>query len=244
MHKIYFYINYFVPLQRYSNNRMKKRSKITVKFFLNKNLAARGEKGKALYPLYILVTYQRKSTQLKSHFGGYMEDIEFLNTHHRGLVEFEAKTLQKVIEYEADKYGDKFTLAGIGERYHQYATPINNALERYLKEMLEKEMKATLEPMAIVPDYKNPLISSGLLYLAALRLIHDFDQKISPQLKGELEVNNSYFLLFPKLAGVYSFPTVIDWENGSHKKEIIREFSQFNPELTKSILKLIHKVIG
>jgi len=223
---------------------MKKRSKITVKFFFNKNLAAKSEKGKELYPLYILVTYQRKSTQLKSHYGGYLEDIEILNTHYSGLVEFEARTLQKVIEYEAEKYGDKFTLTGIGERYHLYATPIHNALERYLKERLEKEMKATLEPMAIIPDYKNPLISASLLYMAALRLIHDFDQKISRQLKGELEVNNSYFLLFPKLAGVYSFPTVIDWENGNHKKEIKQEFSQFNPELTKNILKLIHKVIG
>jgi hypothetical protein len=227
---------------------MKKLPKLTIKFFLHKNLSPIRKGGKEYYPLYILVTYHRKSTQLKSKFGDYSEDLESLNKKNPGLLEFEERILRKMIEYETELKGNKFSLVGLSERYEHYATSIYGAVQDYLKERLEKEMKATFDPMAIIPDYHNPQIGVSLLYMAALRLLPDFDKKITLELKDDLLANEHYYLLFPIIPGIYSFPTVIDWENGDHKQELAKEYTAlFGFKLKQGldrITALIDRAIG
>ena len=55
---------------------VKKEKKITVKFFLNRKVEpATGDKGEKYYPLYLMITYNRKNMQFRSKYGMFYSDL-------------------------------------------------------------------------------------------------------------------------------------------------------------------------
>ena len=217
----------FVPLQRLSFSMKKNLSKITIKFFLNRNLAPMQQHGKLFYPLYILVTFKRKSTQFKSKSDQYFEDIDNLKKDRPDILQFEERILRKMIEYEIENLGeDKFTLKGVSERYPYYATSIYIALETYLKDKLQKQMFSGGDPLAMVPNYENPAVTVPLLYTAAVRLFPGFENKMPAQLIEELQAYEHYQTLFPLEFFMYDFAVIIEWLNGDHEKVLTEAFTK------------------
>ena len=214
-------------MRRLSFIMKKNLTKITIKFFLNRNLAPMRQYGKSFYPLYVLTTFQRKSTQFKSKSEEYFEDFESLKKDRPDILEFEERILRKMVEYEVEKVGeDKFTLKGLSERYPYYATSIFIALETYLKDKLQKQMFSGADPLAMVPHYENPAVTVALLYTAAVRLFPGFESKMPAQLIEELQAYEHYHTLFPLEFYMYDFAVIIEWLNGDHEKLLTEAFTK------------------
>ena len=220
-------------------------SKITIKFFLNRNLAPMRQHGKSFYPLYVLTTFQRKSTQFKSKSEEYFEDFESLKKNRPDILQFEERILRKMVEYEVEKVGEeKFTLKGLSERYPYYAISIYIALETYLKNKLQKQMLSSADPLALVPHYENPAVTVSLLYTAAVRLFPGFESKMPAQLIEELQAYEYYQTLFPLEFYMYDFAVIIEWLNGDHEKVLEEAFTNVygnKPAELNRIVALLNK---
>ena len=235
-------------MQRLSFSMKKNLSKITIKFFLNKNLAPAVKHGKSFYPLYVLVTYNRKSTQFKSKSEEYFEDIESLHTQRPDILEFEERILRKMVEYEVELYGeDKFTVKGLSEKYPYYATSVFKTLEKYFKEKLKYQIIATNDLLAFVLDLDRPHVSVAMLYSAAIRLFPGFDTRIPLELQKELQAYEQYQTLFALENLMYDFAVIIEWLNGEHKATLEEAFTKGygnKPAELQRIIALLDKTTG
>lgn len=201
---------------------MIKTSKITIKFFLKKSLpAGSDESGKILYPLYIMITYKRKNTQIKSKYGSNYLNIEEVEKWDKGLISFEEKILRKVIEYEIERVGEeKFSLVGIGQKYEVYSTSIYWAIEKYMKRKLWSAIQRTNDELQMVLRYDTAQATFSRLYKAATLLFKDFNEKLSPELAQEVRAYQTYLQLYPESQFTYDFPTVIEWVNSDFRKTL------------------------
>lgn len=122
------------------NNRSKPLSKITVKHFININLkdskakyASFDDKGKyhdmtpPFHPLYVKITFQRATTQMKSLIGLDFTSVEEAEFKCGWLMDVESKMISDVIRREYEIHGDKFNLKGINEK----CRPFSNRLYDY-----------------------------------------------------------------------------------------------------------------
>ena len=78
-----------------------KPKKITIKFFVNKAVQPTIEGETKRYPLYALITYDRKNTMMRCHYGNYYKDLnEIERVHYPGLLAMEERIIRKTIDYE------------------------------------------------------------------------------------------------------------------------------------------------
>ena len=224
---------------------MKKDKKITVKFFLNKLLdGATGDKGQKYYPLYIQVTYNRKNMQIKSMYGEYYEKIEEVK---KGLMEFEERMLCKVIRYESSHIKEDYDLKGLKRKYEIYSGSISEALEQYLKPMLRLAILKTNDELTTILNFQESRATATRLYKASKMLFPDFKRHITAKLKEELEAYSYYNRLNPGQVFTYTFPTIIEWVEGSYKKELETKLKiayKSKPEIIKKIMILLEQAIS
>lgn len=224
---------------------MKKEKKITVKFFLNKLLdAATGDKGQKYYPLYIQVTYNRKNMQLKSKYGEYYEKIDDVK---KGLMEFEEKMLCKVIRYESSHITDDYDLKGLKRKYEVYSGSVPEALENYLKPKLRLTVLKTKDWLVPTLNFNEPRATVYRLYMASRKLFGDLDRFMNVKLHEELQAYAYYQRLYPDIFLDYSFPAVIEWVEGSYKKELeakLKTTYKNKPEIVKMVITLIEQAVS
>jgi hypothetical protein len=205
---------------------MIKASKITIKCFLKKSLpSGSDENGNLLYPLYIMITYKRKNTQIKSHYGLVYAEIQEVNEYDPGLIDFEEKIVRKIVENEIGRVGeDYFTLVGLGQKYDIYSTSIYWAIEKYIKEKLWKAIQKTNDELQMVLQYHSAHATFTRLYKAATLLFKDFNEKLSPELAQEVKAYQTYLQLFPERPYSYNFPTIIEWVNGDFRRTLAEAY--------------------
>lgn len=208
---------------------MEKQKKITIKFFLNKNLQPiqlEDEKGKPLlcYPLYIQVTYNRNNTQFKSHYGGHYSDmakIDEENLQGAGLLAFEENIVRKTMEHEIKKRCVKFDLKGINKKYDLYCTPIEALLNRNLKHKLYKLLlKQKPAEYSAIFKFDDPKVDVLLLYKAVTKLYEFFEKNIPANFKEEIKCYELFTSVNSKSRFSYTFLTIIDWKEGNAKEEL------------------------
>ncbi len=200
---------------------MVKSKKITIKFFLNKTVKPIKEKNSLTYSLYMLLTYNRRSTMLKCHYGKYYKDLESVEKiHYPGFLSFEERIVKKTIEHEISKQGAKFDIKGIGEQYEKYCLGIDLLLENQMKSKLWAYI-IRQEPFeySIALDWSNDKVSFSTLYDMAVRLYDDFEKNIPINLQNELETYLIYMKLYQSSFYQYSFPTVIEWLDKSAEED-------------------------
>ena len=224
---------------------MKKDKKITVKFFLNKLLdAATGDKGQKYYPLYIQVTYNRKNMQLKSMYGEYYEKIEEVK---KGLMEFEERMLCKVIRYESSQIKGNYDLKGLKRKYEVYSGSVAEALENYLKPKLRLTVLKTKDWLVPVLNFNDSRATVSKLYQAARKLFPDLERFMNVKLHEELQAYSYYKPLYPDIFLDYTFPTIIEWVEGSYKKELeakLKATYKTKPEIIKKVMTLIEQAVS
>ena len=220
---------------------MNKGPKITIKFFLKKSLPhGTDEKGNRLYPLYIMVTYKRKNTQIKSQYGEHyytrMEDVEKFT---KGVIPFEENILHKVMEYENEQAGeDNFSLVGLGKKYNYYTRSIYWAIETYIKELLWKAIQRTKDELQMVLKHHTAQATFTRLYKASNLLFRDFNKNLSQELTKEIKAYQGFLKIYPEIHFIYDFPTIIDWVNGGLRKDLNSVFKK-NKKDMEAILSLV-----
>ncbi len=203
-----------------------RQKKITVNFFLNKNVQpdsivdGKTGKEKDAYPLYISVTYNRKNMQFKSNYGLFYSDLKSVEA---GLLELEENLINKIIRFEHSSGDDDYEMKGLSKRYSIYANSLITILEAYLKPKIRLAILSANNELFHALDLnlqsgKNKVM---LLHKAALLLFEDYERKMSAGLKTEIE---TYQIIYPLLQskGNYDFPTMIDWMDGKYK-QVLRE---------------------
>jgi len=125
---------------------------VSLKHFLNKRLKPLFEEetpdAEPGYPLYTQVIFDKESTKFKANTGlrwigpetvyfseskeQYLDDDNYIREFEKGVFETDKKIL-KIVEYEVNKYNDKFTLKGLGKRLSHYGTPITDFIATTLR---------------------------------------------------------------------------------------------------------------
>lgn len=121
----------------------KREKKISIKFYLNKDVKSRSEiDGRVLYPAYVRVIFDKKSTKFR--LSGWVDEA-FESDFSEGKI-FENETriiseqLKRIVRYEEKAHGDNFTLNGLGDRLRLYnfslLTQITNQLSQEVDQLL------------------------------------------------------------------------------------------------------------
>lgn len=151
---------------------MKDISKITVKHFLNKNLPVK-QGDTILFPVYIKITFQRKSTEIKStihklyadSLDNYrlFNDIDFVN---------EAVMIQHFVTKGYQELGDKFTLRGIASLCRNYNEKrVKDLFINIVFDEFDNYVTIQKSKFSMILCNRIPSVSSYTYYEAALKLL-------------------------------------------------------------------------
>ena len=214
--------------------------KLTVKPYLNMKLMpeiAEDTDGTRLYPLYYLITYDRKSNHIKSRYGLFYYSLQ--DPKLNNLIKFETNLFQKVFEHETDKLKNPFELKGLNAKLDVYCTSIRILLSEYLKRKLKKSVFQTKNRAMFVLNFGDAKFDFGLLYDICKKIFPNINEFISPENEKEIFAYEQYENLYPERFAEYNFPTIVDWKYGSFK-------SDFEKQLLKksNSKKVVTEIIG
>ena len=202
---------------------MKKPKKITVKFFLNRNLQPIETEGSERHPLYTQITYDRKNTQIKCAYGWFYTNMDQVEEEDPHLLMFEENILKRSVQFELDKLGDNFRLKGLGRKYEKYCVSIHALFNTYLKARFKELLKnAQPEKFLEVLNIEKPNLDFFVIYDASQRLFDNMKDIIDPEFYEEMSIYQVYFDVYREALSdkKYEFPVVIDWLDGGHPKEL------------------------
>lgn len=204
---------------------MEKIGKITVKHFLNTTLANRSsisiqaDNGNFIesppsYPLYVKITFMRKTTQQKSIIDNYFENLEEAYKVYGATIEGEIKMIEDLISNEYRKRGDKFELKGLAKRCEVYKTAVPdlffseylwNDFTKVIIKGRSSNMRILLHRFPTTPVFQH--------YNAAIKLIDNKEELL--QMKSQFD----NFTLFEKcmIPLKKNQNSVFDWVYGTLK---------------------------
>lgn len=233
--------------------------KITVKHFLNKRLnpGSKHERyGGGLisdptdteqkkYPLYIKITVNRKTTQVKSDLNDYFATIEEVQKMHSQFINWEQQFIQNSISYELKNNGDKFALKGLNDRIEKYKKPVIQLLNDHLSEKFIKAFENSESEFAGLLILGTISTDLGMLNRAALKLIDGFED-LSKGFISEIKTYEIYKLLFNAEEN-YQSVTLLDWISGSNRKDSIKKFETVffsNHEMVQQAITTIDQLVN
>ena len=230
---------------------MKKDRKISVTFFLNKNVKPDSYthspllSGIKLYPLYLQVTYNRRNTQFRSFYHGNYSSLEeaFSSKEEKEHRRYEESLIKKVVEYEVRNLGKDFTLKGISDRYLNYSDNIVNPIDKYFRDIIYNAVvKTGSEFFEILDPWKLQNVSYNIYYNAAIKLHSDLNKKLPSDFEEELNMSRK-FLEWVSIQK--ELIRLIDWLDHSATKvyEAYLIKIRFNEEQIKNMLSFVNRVI-
>lgn len=211
---------------------MNKVSKITVKHFINTSLKGSKEfmekytfsddQGKKIkmeplfYPLYVKITFQRATTQMKSLYELDFTSIGEAEFKLGELLSIETEMITDVITGEYKRLGSKFLLKGIPDKCRIYSRSIKDL---FLKRMLMDEYNALITKSD--SKYKPLLIWSSLdipaevYYDAAIKLLDEKSQ--IHKLKNKFELCSQFHRISEK--NNLGNSMLLEWKYGAKKEK-------------------------
>lgn len=174
---------------------MKRTGKITVTFFINKNVKPEilhpmfsgGER----FPLYIQVTYNRRNTQFRSFYRKCYSTLEeaFYCEEDKEHRDYEESLIKKVVEYEVKHLAKDFRLKGLNDRYLNYSENIFNPIDKYFRDLIYNAIvKTDTEFFEILDPWKLQQVSFQIYYKAASNLIKELDKKLPYDFSDEMKM--------------------------------------------------------
>lgn len=118
---------------------MSKQSKITVKHYPNTNLKPQTDSGKAKYPLYVQVIFDRKIYKFKSEndYLKYVDDKDLEIDYIKNMLESEIKRVERSV-YLLAKHNEKLLTS---KDIYKYSKPLDKIIERNFGKLIELEFK-------------------------------------------------------------------------------------------------------
>jgi len=198
--------------------------KVTIKYFLNEDLSPAvyyTEEGIELnlFPLYVRVTYNRQSTRFKFSPSIHIEqnaDIEefFKERKIEFLLTEKEEIIERLIRYEANSYGEKFTLKGLGNRLLFYETSVIDFLLNIGEdfERLDELVKESKFDYLIGKPSNNPYVKLGIAYLTLGKepLINNFSSILEKMITASI----TYYVKVKM--------NVFDWLIRNNKNDVIQ----------------------
>lgn len=201
-------------------------TKITIKHFVNTTLRSKGvdifnHNGepvttKPLYPLYVKITFQRKTTQVKSIIDGYFNSVEEAQIKHGNLMKMEVDMIEHLILVDFAKDKERFDLKGIVKKIAIYE---QNILETVFDKMVwndfKREILKTRSDFMRLLLERNFKISPLIYYKAAIQLLDDSEAIVN------LKSNFDDYLLLEnlKLINTNELKTFTNWVFGDLKNK-------------------------
>lgn len=163
---------------------MEKISKITVKYFINTRVIPSdyivgGLNEQGIYdetliphPLYIKVTFQRNSTELRSIVHRDYCSLTEISRKDRDLMEIETKMIEETIRNEFKRLGDKFTIKGLRSKSEFYERDLIEFFsDTFLWSDYKAEVLKSKSEFARLLLTWNPQVKASTYYKAALKLL-------------------------------------------------------------------------
>ncbi|TAF67956.1 MAG: hypothetical protein EAZ55_01040 [Cytophagales bacterium] len=232
---------------------MKKPKKITVKFFLHTILKPLDEtkpEEEREYALYTRITYNRKNTDIKVHYGGYFRTLEEVRTLQPHLLPFEEQTFRKVVLHEVSKQGEDIDMKGLGDKYARYCLSIHALFSNHLKARLRSESAhARPKEFGEVIDFKKESLEFKLIFRAAKKLFENLEEVLSEEFWEEMRIYEAYYELYKKEVTqktLYQFPIVVDWLNGTHLMELeprLLAYFEAEPFMVSRAINTINRIV-
>ncbi len=199
---------------------MKTIAKISVRFFLNKNvkpfhIPLLGDSD--FYPLYVQVTFRRKNTQFRSLYQRQYLNIEEALNQDRNNLNYEKNIIQQVVEFEVKTKGERFKLIGLKDRYKNYTTEVGFSVKKYLRITLLASLEQSNSKYWMIMDpTSNWEVPIRLYYNASLKLINNFETFLPTNFKKDINTAEEFIRWSEKKK---VSPLLIQWLNGSLKVE-------------------------
>jgi hypothetical protein len=232
----------------------KKTYQVTYKVYHNERIKKVPFHGKLVYPLYIRLTFDRRSTEYKSNmFDLFMKPkygIRVSGQVYSPSIEKIIQREEKLIEFVIDRHPDDFSLEVFKQEYDHYSRDLLDEMEpgfmNYIQTFFEDEGMPYLGDvlansrwegslydviqdlkMALKPDFYQRLIDHSFYYAPPYFPLHQFI---------EIPVR-------PPLTAL----TVMEWEETSAKKRFSDFIEKYYPDkniddLLATIKKIIEKL--
>lgn len=162
-------------------------------------------------------------------------------------MDFEERMLRKVIHYESSHTEGDYTMKGLKQKYEVYSGSISWTLETYLIPKVRLAILRTNNDFIHVFSFTGPKLTAALLYEAAKKLFPDLDKYVNAKLRDEMEAYTRYQSLYQKPFFTYTFPALIEWLDGSYKKELetmLKAKYKRKPENVKKVTNLIDEMVS
>lgn len=212
--------------------------KISFKTYLNDRLKQVDFHGKSTYPLYVQLTYERKTTYFKSYYFELFSKPRYLLTvpgvgskspELKEIIERENEVINFIIE----KHKDNFSLEIFKSAYAYYSRDLCDVMEQDFIKYLH----------TFFWDEGNPAIGDVILQgcknVIPFEVVRDFKRVFSKSLYERLVANSLYYA--PPYHPVYSFMTqtkrwpmliftVMEFERPETLKAFLEYVNKFYPE--------------
>lgn len=217
---------------------MEKIYKVTYKPYFNERIKPVEFHGKSIHPLYMQVTYDRKTIFFKSYYFDLFTQPKYaeLETSIDQITEQESR----LIEYITNKNADNFTLDKFTEDYKYYGTDLLDRMDEPFKDYLVHFFMDEG-----LPRYAG-MIRAIIDSLASVQIIDTFKEALKPALYAKMVEHAIYYAppyiplvgfvrhLHPM--GLLSLP-VFEWKQ-AHIPPTLDEFlSNSFPEYDKAEVK-------
>lgn len=215
--------------------------KITVKPFLNKNLAAQNSSfGEKLFPLYYQVTFNRKNTQFKSNFDLYLASIEETNSTEKQQIQTEIDVITKIINTEKDSNSSDYSLMGLKQKHEFYLMPVDKIIQKYLLNILQKAVNQCNSEYKYIFKFENNDSNVILLFKACKELIDNISKYLPDEYKFEIDVLKA--LIKHQRKGF----VIANWMDENIQNELKAEFTSHfeNIKTAENAINFIENVVG
>ena len=152
--------------------------KVSYKTYFNERVKPVQFRRRETYPLYVQITYDRKTTTLKSYYFDVFSQPKY---DYIGMTIDQMDALEsRVIDFVTARYSDRFTLADFPGWYKVFNKCVLDSLETPFKEWLVGYFEAEK-----VAGYAA-LLRQGMQEVCALELLEEFKTALAPDLYERL----------------------------------------------------------
>lgn len=220
---------------------MEKEYRVTYKTYYNDRLKQTSFHGKLMYPLYVQVTFDRKSIFFKSFFFDLFSKPKYAARIAGQVFGPDVKDIIKreesLVEFIIDKNRDNFSLDLFKTEYAYYGRDLLDIMEpgflEYLYTFLHDEGLS----------YLAEIVNLGSLTCKLYDLVLDFKRCLNPKLYQKLWDNSFYYsppyLVLcafnekPQQTLLKAF-TVMDWERPGIKEQFVEYSKKYYPHIEVS----------
>lgn len=196
---------------------MKDISKINVRHFLNKNLPVVLDNNEKAYPLYVKITFKRKSTEIKSSLNLYVKESESDRIDSITDTVYEQYMITHFVTLGYETLGEKFNLRGIANICRSYSGKlIADLMNTYVMNEFDDYFTQSDSEFKTIFINRNSQTNLSTYYQAAIVLFPNNEQLL--QMKYKFDIVREIELFTIQGLGKLIEQRVVSWHFGLTKE--------------------------